>query len=71
MSSDAEVLFNAAMKLSESDRLVLAERLLETVPEANDVPFDTAWEAELERRSAEMDVLDDAGIPWDQLRQQK
>jgi putative addiction module component (TIGR02574 family) len=71
MSPDVDAIFHAAMSLPEAERFVLAERLWEAVSPALDLPFDEAWEAELERRSAEMKQSESAGIPWEQVRQQK
>jgi putative addiction module component (TIGR02574 family) len=68
MTAEARSLFEAAMKLSEAERIVLAERLLDTVSAASAPAFDTAWEMELERRAAEMDRSEDAGIFWQALR---
>jgi putative addiction module component (TIGR02574 family) len=67
MTSRAEALLSQALALGESERLAIAERLLETVPAA-DATADNALEAELRRRAAELRDDPSAGIGWDHLR---
>lgn len=67
MTSRAEALLDQALALGESERLAIAERLLETVP-VGDAAADNALEAELRRRAAEMRDDPSSGIGWDQLR---
>ena len=66
MSVDPETVFNAALQLSEGERLNLAFRLLDTVPE--DAPGlsldDPNLRQELDRRFADSD----GSIPWSELR---
>ena len=68
MLSTKDELLKAAMALSESDRLILANRLLDTL--AEDMPGlsldDPALAAELDRRSGQWE----GSISWDELRQQ-
>jgi putative addiction module component (TIGR02574 family) len=71
MGPDVDSIFHAAMSLSEAERIELAARLWEAVSPPLDVPFDEAWEAELERRSDEMSQSESAGTPWEQVRKQK
>jgi len=67
MTSRAEALLDQALALGESERLAIAERLLETVP-AGDAVADNALEAELRRRAAELREEPAAGVGWEQLR---
>lgn len=59
-------ILEAALQLPESDRLDIADRLLETVPEQMlDVPLDDpAFLDELDRRARDGSV----GIPWSQVK---
>jgi hypothetical protein len=67
MPSNREDVLKSAMELSETDRLLLATELIETI---SNVPGwsldDDGFEAELDRRA------DDgaAGIPWETVRSQ-
>ena len=68
MPATREELLRSAMELSETDRLLLATELMETVPD--DLPGwsidDPAFAAELERRSAD----GSKAIPWDEVQAQ-
>jgi putative addiction module component (TIGR02574 family) len=67
---NSDELFDAAMRLSESERALLVERLLETLspdPEASD---DQAFAAELERRRREVESGVEDTIPWSELKGQ-
>jgi putative addiction module component (TIGR02574 family) len=66
MQADYEVVFEAALKLPESERLTLVSRLLETMPpEDSCLSLDDASLAEeLDRRFA--DPTD--SIPWSELK---
>ena len=66
MESTTEAILGAALKLPEDERLLLASRLLETVP---DEPYGLSLDdpdllEELKRRSANQD----GSIPWNQVR---
>ena len=66
MSTSRDEILDAALQLSESDRLVIANRLLETIPDEPPGPSldDPEFLDELDRR-----VRDgSAGIPWSQVR---
>jgi len=73
MSKDAEILFDAVLKLSESDRAELAARLFDSL-DAEFVNADVAeaWRVEIERRTAEIDNGIAEAVPWPEaLRQMK
>jgi putative addiction module component (TIGR02574 family) len=68
MSATREEVLKSAMELSETDRLLLATELMETV--SDDLPGwsidDPAFAAELERRAAD----GTKAIPWDEVQAQ-
>jgi hypothetical protein len=68
MSATREDVLKSAMELSETDRLLLATELMETV--ADDFPGwsidDPGFAAELDRRTGD----GSAGIPWEIVRSQ-
>ena len=66
MQPDSQAILDAALKLPESERLALAGRLLETVPEKPEGLSidDPSLFEELKRRSTDLSGT----IPWDQLR---
>jgi putative addiction module component (TIGR02574 family) len=68
MAATREEVLKSAMELSETDRLLLATELMETV--SDDVPGwsidDPAFASELERRAAD----DSKAIPWDEVQAQ-
>jgi len=66
MQPNSDALFQAAIQLPENERLILASRIMETVPEepiglSIDAP---ALVEELNRRAADME----GAVPWSQLR---
>ena len=66
MSATRDEILDAALRLPEPDRLVIASRLMETLPD--NLPGlsddDPEFAAELDRRSGDLD----GSIPWEQLR---
>ena len=66
MSRPRDEILQDALQLSESDRLVVANRLLETLPDG--CPGldadDEAFADEFERRSGDRD----GAVPWERLR---
>ena len=66
MEQSANAILEAAMMLSENDRIAIVSRLLESVP-SEDVTAsvdDPALIEELDRRFADRD----GGVPWSELR---
>lgn len=57
-----------AMKLTDEERLELADRLVKAVPIDPDI--EKAWLEEVERRFAEEDAGKTESIPWDEARRQ-
>jgi hypothetical protein len=66
MQLSSEGVFEAALKLSESDRLVLVSRLLETMPAEEDTTSlsDPSLVEELDRRFGDLE----GSMPWSDLR---
>lgn len=69
MQSDSDVIFHAALDLTETERLALVSRLMETMPEQSvTVSLDDAdLHAEIERRFADPS----GAVPWSELRGEK
>jgi putative addiction module component (TIGR02574 family) len=72
--SEVEHLLNEAMKLSGAERAELAQRLLETVTEADvhaiDPEIDAAWREEVKRRSARLRSGEAKTTPWEVARRE-
>ena len=69
MSSDAESILNAALKLSEADRLEVALALEDSVsPKDGTDLSEEEFAAELERRMEEFKRDASTGIPWSELK---
>ncbi len=68
MSTDAESLYQAALKLPDNERFMLANRLLESVEGERDADYEEAWAAEIARRIEEIDNGTAKMIPWDEVR---
>jgi putative addiction module component (TIGR02574 family) len=66
MSSKKDVI-EAALKLSESERLEIAERLYESV-EHPDAELDEKWEREIERRLKMVDEGKATFMSWEEAR---
>lgn len=73
MSKDAEILFDAVLKLSESDRAELAAQLIDSLDsEFADEGIAESWRIEIERRTAEIENGTVETVPWrEALRQIK
>lgn len=68
MSDDAASILNAAMKLSESDRLALALALHDSVPSDQEELSEAEFIAELDRRRAESERDPSSMIPWEEVK---
>jgi putative addiction module component (TIGR02574 family) len=72
--SQLEHLLTEAMKLNGVERVELAQRLLETVTEADvhaiDPEIDAAWREEARRRSAQIRSGEAKTIPWEVVRRE-
>ena len=63
-------LFDAALSLSEADKVRLVERLLESLGPETDGIDEDAFRAELDRRSREVDEDPSALVPWSELKKE-
>lgn len=63
MSISIESIEAQAMKLSPDERADLADRLWISVAEQDDI--DAAWDAEIERRIAQLDAGEVERVPWE------
>lgn len=68
MESQLERVQHEALELPAAERAALVERLLESLETEGETGFDEAYEAELDRRSADLDAGVVEGIPWDEVR---
>jgi putative addiction module component (TIGR02574 family) len=64
MSNQTQTVFDAAMALPEAERLLLVERLMETLPPNEDDKTDEEFAAELDRRWEEIQRDPSAAVPW-------
>lgn len=62
-------IMEAALRLSEEDRVTMVERLLETLPDDVAGPIDEMWAAELERRLEDYKQHPETGVRWEELRE--
>lgn len=68
MSGDTERLLEEALRLPGSERLHLAECLLATLDGAPDPDATDAWEAEIARRSRDIEAGIVEPIPWSRVK---
>ncbi len=70
MTHSVQQILHSALALSDDEQLQLVSALLAAVDERGLRPFDDAWVAEIQRRSAEYDRGTVQPIPWSEVRQQ-
>jgi putative addiction module component (TIGR02574 family) len=68
MTRGAKKILEAAIKLTESERLQVIEELLASLEPAPENEVDAAWAAEVERRSREIKEGTVQAIPWDEVK---
>lgn len=68
MSETTEHLLQSALALPEEERLQLVEALLAECDRALARPFDDAWLAEIQRRSAQIDAGTAILTPWPEVK---
>lgn len=66
--SEVDALYDDAVKLPESERRVLAERLLDSLEEAPESGVERAWEKEAARRLEEVRAGRAQTSPWAEAR---
>lgn len=65
MSPSSQELLNAALRLSEDERIALAGELLESVaPPAGDAEWVASWQREVARRWQELESGQVQTVPW-------
>ena len=62
-------LFKLALDLDEHDRATLAGLLIESLEQEPDQDLGAAWNAEIERRIAELESGQARAIPWEEVRE--
>jgi putative addiction module component (TIGR02574 family) len=68
MSTPVGDLFRQASELDEHDRATLAGLLLESLEYEVDEDVEAAWQAEIERRLAELDTNSVELVPWEEVK---
>jgi putative addiction module component (TIGR02574 family) len=64
MTTEHQAVFHTALTLPEPERVLLVERLLESLSPEPDELTDDEFYAELERRRAEVEADPTSAIPW-------
>lgn len=71
MESNPQAILDVALRLPETERVFLVNRLLESLsPQAED-PAEDALAAELDRRLAEFHQDPTSAVPWSELKRQR
>jgi putative addiction module component (TIGR02574 family) len=68
MRAKVDQLLQAALTLSEADRIQLVESLMATLEPENAARFDDAWRTEIQRRSDEFDAGLVRPVPWSEVK---
>lgn len=68
MSALVEEVVRQALDLKEEERAEVAARILDSLETKGTDEADAAWEAEIERRGAEMEAGTVAGVSWEDLQ---
>jgi putative addiction module component (TIGR02574 family) len=69
MTSEAERILEAALRLPESDRIELAVILEGSIGDGStDQEIDAAWLAEVKRRIEDIESQRSKSVPWDEVR---
>lgn len=68
MSTDAENLYQAALKLSGDERSQLAYRLLDSIEGERDPDYEEAWSKEIARRIEEVENGTVKTVSWDEVK---
>jgi putative addiction module component (TIGR02574 family) len=66
MSGNSKSILEAALSLPADDRAEIAERLMFSLDDRHRAEIEAAWDAELQRRSTEVDRGDVTLIPEDE-----
>ena len=68
MAKSARELFEEAMRLDPKERAALMRLLVDSVDAESEEGAEAAWQAEIERRIAELDSGQVDAVPWEELR---
>jgi putative addiction module component (TIGR02574 family) len=68
MSSPADSVLDAALKLPEKERARVAAELVASLDGEPEDGVEAAWASEVERRIAEVERGDARLLPWDKVR---
>lgn len=68
MATTAEQVLNAALELSDADRIELIEALIDSVESPDRAPFDESWREVIGRRSAELASGSVVAVPWAEVK---
>lgn len=69
MSTQYQDVLQAAMSLPEGDRMELVDTLIASFEPDAALPFDDAWLAEIQRRSAEYEAGLVQATPWSVVKE--
>jgi len=69
MTAEVSKLLEQALSLSIEEQEALADSLISNLGGKVDPGVEAAWEAEIERRIAELDSGKTKTIPWEEVRQ--
>ena len=70
MSDQTQLILETALSLPETERLAIAETLLQSVPDDIEALDDAAFAAELDRRWNEFQRDPSVAVPWSEVRRQ-
>jgi putative addiction module component (TIGR02574 family) len=70
MSSSADSVLDAALKLPEKERARVAAELVASLDGEPEDGVEAAWAVEVERRIAEVERGDASLVPWEQVREE-
>lgn len=68
MARSARELFEEAMRLDPKERAALMRLLVDSLDAESEEGAEEAWQAEIERRIAELDSGQLQAVPWEELR---
>jgi putative addiction module component (TIGR02574 family) len=68
MTHQATKVLEDGLRLSEKERAMVADRLLESLDDEVDEDAEAAWEEEIRRRVEEIDQGLVKTIPWEEVR---
>jgi len=68
MTSDAEEILSAALKLSDQEKAAIAASLIDSLDPDYEEGCDEAWAAEVAKRAREIDSGQVKTIPWSEAR---